>query len=97
MINLKLDTVQLTPRAGTDKPPKHLTADRWYPILGYQTRMRYNEEQKKDLEEIGVFIVVNDTYTLSFVYPSVCNFRDLRNVPDITQTPKAKPESTPPV
>jgi len=91
MINMKLDTLHLTPRAGTDKPPKHLTVDRWYPILGYQTRMRKDEASGENREEIGVFLCVNDDYTLSYVYPSLCNFRDLRNVPDITQAAKKPP------
>jgi len=52
-----------------EEKPSNITADKLYPVVGYQTRHRKMKD--KDIEEISVLIVVNDKGQFGYIYPSL--------------------------
>jgi hypothetical protein len=56
--------------------PKGILKGQYYPVVGYQVHKRLRKfgdsQVEKEVEEISVFIVLNQKQELSFVYPSYC-------------------------
>lgn len=58
------------------KAPKGICQGQVYPVVGYSVQLRKRSKQEgteKEYEEIAVFVVVNNSNDLSYLYPSYCH------------------------